>query len=170
MLVRLLQLQGVGLAVNRATSRVTRLLIVRLPEVLLAVRSALDPRRQDTSRELVSPGVFEVFVGGLDAAAGDLLDQPDGGVDEDVRDDADDEAVGDAVGERHHGDGEEGGDGVAHVAPVDFGGGFGHHGADDDERAAGGPGRDRGEDGREEDGDEEAEAGHDGCETCCSAF
>lgn len=134
------------------------------------MRSALDPRRQNTTWELVRPGVFEVLVGRPDFSAGGLLDEPDGGVDEDVSYDAGDEAVGDAVRERHHGDGQERGDGVAHVVPVDFGGGFDHHGADDDERAAGGPGWNGSEDGREEDGDEEAEAGGDGCEARGAAF
>jgi hypothetical protein len=169
-LLRLLELQGVRLAVNGTAGRATRLLIILPPEVPLSVRGALNPRRQNPARQLVSPGVFEVLVGGLDAAAGSLLDDPDGGVDEDVRDDARDEAVGDAVRERHHGDGQERRDGVAHVVPVDFGGGLDHHGADDDERAAGGPGRDGSKDGREEDGDEEAEAGGDGCEACGAAF
>jgi hypothetical protein len=149
------------LAIDRSSCRVASLLILWPPEVFLSMRSALDPRRQNSAWQLVRPGVFEVLVGGFNAAARSFLDDPDGGVDEDVRDDAGNEAVGDAVSEGHHGDGQEGWDGVAHVRPVDFGGGFNHHGADDDESAAGGPRRDGGEDGREEDGDEEAEAGCD---------
>lgn len=169
-MLRLLELQRVGLAVDRAAGRVAELLVILSPEVSLAVCSAFDPRRQNSAGKLVRPRVLEVLVGGFEAAAGGLFDEPDGGVDEDVRDDASDEAVGDAVGEGHHGDGQESGDRVAHVVPVDLGGGFHHHGSDDDERAAGGPGRDGGENWREEDGDEEAEAGRDGCETCRAAF
>ena len=98
-----------------------------------------------------------MLVGGGDLAPGDGLDDPDERVDDDVAADTGDETVGDGVREAHDGDGEESRHGVAHVAPVDLGDGANHHGSDQDENAARGPGRDRREDGREEDGDEEAD-------------
>lgn len=170
MLVGLLHLKRIRLSVDGAASRVCSLLIMWLPEVLLSVRRTLDPGRQNATRKLVSPRVLEVLVGGLDATTRSLLDQPDGGVDEDVGDDAGNQAVGDAVGERHHADSQESGDRVAHVAPVDFCCCFHHHGSDDDERASGSPGWDRSENGGEENGDEEAETGRDCSETSGTTF
>ena len=145
-------------------------LIVLVPEITLAARRAHDPRRQYASNELVRPGLL-VYLSGWDpAAARGLLDDPDGGVKDGIGDDAADEAVGDGVGEGHDGEGDEGRDGVAGVAPVNCGRGLAHHRADDDEGAAGGPGRDGGEDRGEEYGNEEADARDDGGDASLAAF
>lgn len=144
--------------------------LIRLPKVLFALGGADQPRRKQSALQTPGPRFLELFVLGHDLAAGRFLDDVDCGVDEYVGHDAGDEAVGDAVGEGHDGDGEKGRDGVAHVAPVDVCGGLGHEGTDDDESAAGSPGRDGRKDGGEEDGDEKAKTGHHGRDTGLSAF
>ena len=57
------------------------------------------------------------------------------------------DAVGDAVRKRHEDDGDEGGDGLARVHPVDVRTVLEHQGADDDDGGAGGVGRDARKDG-----------------------
>ncbi|KND92520.1 hypothetical protein TOPH_02772 [Tolypocladium ophioglossoides CBS 100239] len=136
--------------------------VILAPKVLFALEEADHPGREEATGDAPRPVLLLVDVGGNDATAAGKLDEPDHGVDEDIRADTTDEAVGDGEGKGHEGDGEEGRDGVAHVLPVDLSDGAGHHGADEDEDAAGGPGRDGGEDGSEEDGDEEADAGDHG--------
>ena len=145
-------------------------LIVLVPEIAFAACCAHDPWWQNASHELVRPGLLVHLSGWDDTTARGLLDDPDGGVDDGVGNDATDETVGNGVGERHDGEGDERGDGVARVAPVNCGSGLAHHGADDDEGAAGGPGRDGREDRGEEDGDEEAEARDYGGDTSFAAF
>lgn len=145
-------------------------LIVLAPEITLAACRAHDPRRQDASNELVRPGLLVNLSGWNTAATRNLLDDPDGGVDDGVGDNAANETVGDGVGEGHDGEGDECRDGVTGVAPVNHRRGLAHHGADDDEGAASGPGWDGGEDRGEEDGDEEADARSDGGKTGFAAF
>lgn len=138
--------------------------LVLLPEILLALGQPRQPRRQNATGDLVRPGLLHVLIRGNDATARDLFNNPDGRVQHNVRADAANQAVGNGVGKRHEGDGDEGGDAVAQVLPVDLGDVEGHHAAHQNQHAAGGPGRDGGEDGREEDGDEEADAGRHGCQ------
>lgn len=140
------------------------------PKVLLALEHANQPGREEAARNAPCPGLLFVVVGRRDAATGDISQEPYGGVDDDVRHDTGNEAVGNRVCEGHDGDGEEGGDGIAHVLPVDVRNGRGHHGSDDDEDTASGPRRDGCEDGGKEDADEEADAGDDGCEASLATF
>ena len=129
------------------------------PEIFLAFDQAGQPPGKEAAGDPPGPGVLLVLVGGLEAAARRRLDGPHEDVDDDVAADAGDHAVGDGVGEGHDGDGQEGWDSVAHVAPVDLDDGAHHHGPDEDQYAAGCPRRDGREDGREEDGNEEADPG-----------
>ena len=76
---------------------------------------------------------------------------------EQVGDEASDDAVGDRVGERHQDDGQEGGDGLLGIQPINVAAMLKHHGADDHDCGAGGVGRNAGKDGREEHGDAEAD-------------
>ena len=57
--------------------------------------------------------------------------------------DAADQAVSYGVRERHEDDGDERGDSLPHILPVDFDDRFHHHHPDEDERGADGPWRDR---------------------------
>ena len=66
---------------------------------------------------------------------------------EEMAEDPPDDAVGDTVGERHEDDGDEGGDALAGVHPVDVGTVLEHQGAHDDDGGAGGVGRDARKDG-----------------------
>lgn len=139
------------------------------PEVLLAARDALHPGRQGAAGDAPRPRVLELLVLGHEAAVGGALEEPDDRVDEDVQQYARDEAVGDAVGERHGDNGDEGRDRVAHVLPVDVDSRGHHHRAYQYQNAARGPRRDGGEDGREEDGYEKADARRHGCQAGASA-
>jgi hypothetical protein len=141
-----------------------------LPKVLLASDDALHPRRQESAGDAPRPGLLLFLVGGNDPAARGLLDDVDERVDDDVRADTGNQTVGDRVGEGHDGDGEECRDSVAHVLPVDVLGRLSHEGTDNDERTSGGPWRDRGENRREEDGDEEGETSEHRSETSLSSF
>ena len=146
-------------------------LFVLAPEILLPPGCSLDPWRDYAAGELVGPMIrLGILVGRLNASARSLFNHPHNHIQRDVAEDARDKPVGDAVGERHDGDGQEGRDRIAVVLPVDFRRGFGHQGADNDQGAPCGPGRDGGEDGSKEDGDEEADACHAGCEACLAAF
>lgn len=145
-------------------------LIVLAPEITLAACRAHDPWRQYAPNELVRPGLLVNFSGWNPAATRNLLDDPDGGVDDGVGDNTANETVGDGVGEGHDGEGDKRGDGVTGVAPVNRGGSLAHHGADDDEGTASGPWWDGGEDRGEEDGDEEANSRSDGGNTGFAAF
>lgn len=140
------------------------------PEILLALAGANKPRREEATGNAVSPGLLESLVGGHDAAARSLLDQPDGGVDDNVRAHTGDQTVGNGVGKGHERNGEESRNGIAQVAPVDLSNGLHHHGTDQNQHAASGPRRDRGKDGSKEDGDEEADTGHHGSETSLATF
>ena len=124
----------------------------------------------DDAAKVRGPGVLKLLVLGHEATTGSLLDDPHEGVHEHVHADTGDEAVGDGVGEGHEGNAYEGGNGVAHVLPVDVRDSADHHGADQDKHAAGGPWRDRSEDGGEENGDEEAETSRHGSETGLATF
>ena len=140
-------------------ARQVRVVVVVLPPpVALPPEQPHHPPRKNAARDLVRPGLLEVLVFRSDAPSAHDFDEPDGRVEQDVREHAGDQAVGDRVCERHDRQSQKRGDRVPDVPPVDVGGDLGHHGADEDERAARGPRRDRREDGREEDGDEEAEA------------
>lgn len=119
----------------------------------------------DDAAKVRGPGVLELLVLGHDATSGNLLDGPDEGVNEHVHADTSDKTVGNRVGEGHEGNAHEGGNGVAHVLPVDIRHSADHHRADQDKDAAGGPRGNRSKDGSEENGDEEAEASRHGCKT-----
>ena len=146
------------------------LLLLVLPELLVALPEALNPRWEEATLELVGPGVLDVLVGRHNPATGSLLDYPDNGVDEDVGADTADQAVGNRVGEGHQGDGNKGGDGIANIVPVDVASFLSHLGADDDERAASCPWWNRSKDRGEENSDEKAEAGHHGSDTSAATF
>ena len=68
-------------------------ILIRPPKVLFAFGRTGDPWWQQTSLDLVGPGVFDVLVGGLDAAAGRLLKDQNGGVEDDVGHDSCNQAV-----------------------------------------------------------------------------
>jgi hypothetical protein len=143
---------------------------VSLPEVLLAAGEPLHPRWEKAARDLVGPVLLLLLVMRHNTTARSLLDDPDKGVDDDVGAYTGNQAVGDGVGKGHDGECEEGGDSVAHIAPVDVLGGCGHERTNNDQRTAGSPRRDRGEDWGEENGDEEGEASEDGCKTSLATF
>lgn len=110
------------------------------------------------------------LVGRLDASAGALLNQPDNHVERDIAQDAGNQAIRDTIREGHDGDGQKGGNCVSVVLPVDLGGGFGHHRPDDDESTPCCPWGNGCEDGRKENGDEEADSGHARGEAGLAAF
>ena len=145
-------------------------LVLRPPELLLALAQTHDPRREEAAGDAPRPWLLVLEVVGRDLAPGHHLDQPHHRVEANVAAHAGDEAVGDGVGEGHDGDGQEGRHGVAQVLPVHVDDGRGHHATDQDEDAARGPRRDRGEDGREEDRDEEAKSRDDGRQTRLAAL
>jgi hypothetical protein len=87
-------------------------------------------------------------------------------VDEGGGDEPPNDAVGDGVGQRHERDGHKGGHPLPPVRPVDVRDGGDHERARDEERGAGGPGGKVGDDGREEQGDAEAEARRHCRQTC----
>ena len=68
---------------------------------------------------------------------GDVLEAAGHCVAEHVGDDTQQDTVGNAVGQRHHDDGDEGGNGLAIVVPVDALDGRHHHHAHDDEGGSG---------------------------------
>lgn len=90
--------------INRTSRHNTSLVVIRMPEILLTPGCTLEPRWEDAARKFVRPELLVFLVFGFDAFAGDLLDDPDARVEEDVGADACDETVGDAVGEGHDGD------------------------------------------------------------------
>jgi hypothetical protein len=145
-------------------------ILVLVPEILLAVRGTHNPWWEDAANKLVGPWLLEFLSRWDDAATGHLLEDPDDGVEDGVGDDTGDETVGDGVGEWHNGERDESRDGVTRVAPVDDGGSLAHHGSDDDQSTASSPWRDGGEDRCEEDGDEEADSGGDSGETGLATF
>lgn len=151
-------LQGLGLGSGS-------LMFIRTPEILLSAEHAADPWGQDAARNAPGPRVLLVLVVWNNAAAGDLFDDPDKAVDEDVTAYTTDEAIGNRVGEGHECEGDEGGNGITHVPPVNLGDGADHHGSHENQHAAGGPRGDGSEDGSEEDGDEEADTGDHGSQT-----
>jgi len=129
-----------------------------------------NPQGHETTLHLPRPRLSVLLIGGNDSSTARNLNQPDSGVDDHVADDTCNQAVRDAVCERHHSQCDEGGEGVAEIAPVDVLRGHGHHGPDNDERAARGPGWDGCKDRREENGDEEADSSRHSCETGLAAF
>ena len=170
LLIRDKVLLVVGRILAAVTLRDTHSLRVCVPEILLSTREPLHPWGQEATLETPRPVLLLVLVGWHDAAARGNLDEPDRGVDEEVGADTGDQTIRNRVCKRHDGDGEESGDRIAEVSPVDVLGGCGHEGTDNDQRAASSPGRDRGEDGREEDGDEEAHAGEHGSKSSLASF
>lgn len=148
----------------------THSLWVRSPEVLLSASEPLHPRGKETALKAPSPVLLLVLVGRYNATTRGQLDEPDGAVDEDVRADTGDQTIGDGVREGHDGDGQESGDGIAEVAPVDVLGRGCHERTDNYQGTAGSPGRDGCEDRSEEDGDEKAESGEHGSQTGLASF
>lgn len=155
---------------RRRRRRHTRMLLVGMPEILLAARSTSEPRRENTAGNPVGPGILGLLVRRHDPASRRYFDDGDERVEDDVGDDTRDEAVGDTVSEGHDGEGDEGGYRVTGITPIDFGGSFAHHGPNQYQGAASGPGRDGCEDWGEEYRDEEADPGEDGGEACLTAF
>lgn len=100
-------------------------ILIRSPEILLTLGRTRDPRWQNASFNLVRPGILVLLVCGLDATTRHLLDDPHKRIENDVAYDTGDQAVRDTVCEWHDGDGQECGDCVADVPPVDVLGGFG---------------------------------------------
>jgi hypothetical protein len=84
--------------------------------------------------------------------------------------DAADEPIGDGVCQGHEDDGDERGDGLLEVLPVDLHHGFHHHDADDDECRADRPGGNGSQQRSEEQGEEEVEGDSDGREARAPAL
>jgi hypothetical protein len=145
-------------------------LIVLLPEVLLAAREPLHPGWHNATRNAPRPVLLLLLVVRDNTATGSLLNNEDNRVDEDVRADTGNQTICNGVGEGHDCDRKEGRDSVAHVAPVDILCGLGHQRADDNQSAASCPRWNRGEDGREENGDEEAETRKHSSETSLASL
>jgi hypothetical protein len=140
-------------------------LFVGLPEILLATGKSLHPWWEEATRNAVCPILFLFFVVRHNASTRSLLDEPDGGVDDDVRADTGNQTVGNRVSERHNRNREEGGDSITHVAPVNIFGRLGHQRANNDQCASSGPRWNRSEDWRKEYGDEEANTSEHGGKT-----
>ena len=173
-LLRLLIRDKLLLVVSGATFasglRNTLSLWVRLPEALLSAGEPLHPWGKEAALETPSPGLLLILVGWYDATGRRLLNDPYDGVDEHVRANTGDQTVGDRVCERHDRNGEESGNGIAQVAPVDVLGRCCHERSNDDQCAASSPGRNRCENRSEEDGDEEAETREHGSKTSLASF
>jgi len=144
--------------------------LVRLPEVLLSTCGTDEPWREEAAVHLPCPRFLELLVHWDNLATRSLLDEPDGGVDEDVRHDTSDKTISDGVGERHDGDGEESGNSITHVSPVDVGSCLGHQRTNDDKSTSSSPWGNGGKDGGEEDGNEEADTGDHGGNTSLTAL
>lgn len=152
---------GAGLPLRNRHLVISRLgRRVFAPEVLLATGKSDSPRGENAAGNAPGPTISLIIVGRHDASAGRNLDEPNNGVEQHVGADTGNQTIGDRVRERHDGNGEECGHRITHIPPVDLGNCADHHGADEDQNAAGGPRRDRCENRREEDGDEEADAGN----------
>ena len=132
---------------------------------LLPRENALHPRRKEAAGETPRPRLLLVLVRGNNATSRSLLDDKDKGVDEDIRADTGNESVCNRVGEGHNGDGEERGNGISHILPIDVLGRLCHKRSDNDKRASCGPRRNRCEYRGEEDGDEETESSEHSSET-----
>lgn len=128
-----------------------------LAQAQLSTGEPPHPWRQETSLQAPCPVLLLILVWWDNTTARCNLNEPDRSVDEEVGADTGNQAIGDRVGKGHDCNGEESRDGIAQVTPVDVLGRSSHERTDNDERAASGPGRNRGKDGREEDGYEEAE-------------
>ena len=112
-------------------------------------------RKRQVIGKLTAPVLLVVVLRGKDLAARDKADSPCDAVDDGVGHDTSDETVGNRVGKWHEHEGDESGDGVAGVVPVDGENTAHHHAAHKNERAAGCPRWDGCENRCEEKGDKE---------------
>lgn len=119
---------------------------------------------------LGDPGLTEILVLGGDTASGDELEDVDDSVDGGIGADTSNETVGDRVREGHEGDGQEGGDGVSDIVPVDGADRLDHHRTNDHQGGTSGPWREGGKDGGEEEGDEEEEGSDDRGDTSATTL
>jgi hypothetical protein len=119
---------------------------------------------------LTAPVLLVVVVRREDLAARDESNKPRRAIDDGVAHDTCDETVRDRVRERHEHERDKCGDAITGVVPVDGEHAAHHHAAHENERTASCPGRDRCEDGREEERDKEEAASCDGGDTCATSF
>lgn len=135
----------------------------------LPLRSTDEPRRIRASG-FVRPVLRGIRVRWLDSATGYLLHDVDETIEYGIGEKPGYEAVCDRVREGHADDGYECWKSVADVRPVNEGDLPHHHASYENERASCCPGWDGCEDWREEDRDQEADAGCDGSQSCPSPF
>lgn len=150
-----LPLRNRHLVISRVGSR-----RVFAPEVLLATEKSDRPWGENAAGNAPGPAIPLIIVGRHNASAARNLDEPNNSVEQHVGADSSNQTISDRVRERHDGDGEESWHRITHVPPVDLSNCADHHRADKDQNAASGPRGDRCKNRREEDGDEEADAGN----------
>lgn len=114
---------------------------------------------------LSNPGLTEILVLRGDAASRDDLEDVDNSVDGGIGANTSNETVGNRVREGHEGNGQEGGDGVTDIVPVDGADRLDHHRTYDHQSGTSGPWGERSKDGGKEERDEEEESGSDRSET-----